>query len=160
MEKLRNDTFRKNLQFRVFGGINTIFQGIASRFSNALRIYIEGGRDMALGDIKLSRTWIGAAAGALATASLALPGPAAAQDSQVASTPPQGKEVILRVGPGFSPTAAGDIAAILNREGCPVTVTQDGLFENQIEVEVGDDFGEFTESGRAGAYARKLCLGS
>jgi hypothetical protein len=85
-----------------------------------------------------------------------LAAPASAeQNDEVADR--AGKKVTLRVGPGFSYSAADSVARILESEGCPVEVTTDGLFDNEIEVEVGDDFGNFESPGSAGAYALDLC---
>ena len=74
-----------------------------------------------------------------------------------------GKPVTLRIGPGFNPLAARDIAGVLRDEGCPTTVTDDGFIPNAVLVEVeidnnGAKLAPFTSSFSAGSYALDLCI--
>lgn len=73
----------------------------------------------------------------------------------------QGKPVTLRVGPGFSLSAADGIADVLNDEGCPATVTTERGLPKRVTVEVEDFSYRFKggEVGDAGAAALDLCLG-
>jgi hypothetical protein len=113
--------------------------------------------------ISESRTaFISAFAGAAMT--LGVGGAALAQDSsQVAAVPSAnlpGKDVILRIGPGFSPSAADSIARVLRSEGCPATVTAERGFPKSLTVEVGDFSYKFRDGqvGSAGNKALDWCL--
>ena len=103
---------------------------------------------------------------AAAAATVALPllasfGPSAMAGEQTAAAPAttqSGKPVTLRVGPGFSLSAADGLAGILEREGCPTTVTSERGLPKRIGVEVGEKKFRFKESGSAGATALSWCL--
>ena len=70
-----------------------------------------------------------------------------------------GKPVTLRIGPGFSPTSARAIAGVLEDEGCPTIVTDDGFIPNTIQIYVdGKRRGTFTSSFSAGSYALDICI--
>ena len=70
-----------------------------------------------------------------------------------------GKPVTLRIGPGFNPLAAQDIAGVLQDEGCPTEILYDGLIPKTAQVYVGDDKRGyyFTSSGSAGSFALRNC---
>ena len=70
-----------------------------------------------------------------------------------------GKPVTLRIGPGFNPVSARAIAGVLEDEGCPTTVRDDGFIPNAVLVEIknGARLVPFKSSGSAGAYALELC---
>lgn len=109
--------------------------------------------------------FISAFAGAAMT--LGVGSAALAQDSsQVAAVPSAnlpGKHVTLRVGPGFSPSAADSVARGLREIGCPATVTAERGFPGHLTVDI-DDYkpSKFKagEVGDAGVVAQRLCLGA
>ena len=68
-----------------------------------------------------------------------------------------GKPVTLRIGPGFNPLAAQDIAGVLRDEGCPTEILDDLLIPNTAQVYVDDKRGYFTSSGSAGSFALRNC---
>lgn len=107
---------------------------------------------MALGALVATAPVIGQAGGPTKYASL---------DSTTPTEHWRGKPVILRVGKGFSLSAAGGIADVLNQDGCPTTVTREGgdKWLPRLTVEVGDYSGKFKSTGSAGAMAQELCLG-
>jgi hypothetical protein len=119
-------------------------------------------------DIASSRTGIiSAFAGAVMTlgavgAALNASPAHAQSDTQVATRPAAslpGKDVILRIGPGFSPSAADSIARVLRSEGCPATVTAERGFPGHLTVEVEGQSHKFRTVGSAGAAAKDWCLG-
>lgn len=71
---------------------------------------------------------------------------------------PKGKHVTLRVGPGFSLSAADGIAGVLEKNGCPTTVTRERGFPKRVTVEVEEKKFKFTTSGSAGSQALDWCL--
>lgn len=74
-----------------------------------------------------------------------------------AATTASGLPVTLRIGPGFDTVQAISIRDGLNAAGCPTTMTQDGLFDEAIDVEVGDSYETFEKTGSASNYALKAC---
>lgn len=86
--------------------------------------------------------------------------PAYAQDQVATATANlPGKQVTLRVGPGFNPITADGLARVLRQEGCPATVTAERGFPKSLTVEVGDFKYKFREGeiGSANASALHLC---
>lgn len=107
------------------------------------------------------------AGGLVAMMSLASLSSATAQDlasadqNQQAAAPTQtfkGKPVTLRVGPGFSLSAADGIAGILEEEGCPTTVTSERGFPMHVTVESNGKTFMFKEIGSAANKASDWCL--
>lgn len=70
-----------------------------------------------------------------------------------------GKSVILRIGPGFNPFTADSIARVLEKNGCPATVTTERGLPKHIGVEIDGKVSRFTEAGSAGAAALRRCKG-
>ncbi len=87
-----------------------------------------------------------------------------AQDTNTQTAPQtvplQGKHVTLRIGPGFSTLSAMVIRDDLIDQGCPATLHDDGSFDNEIDVEIGEDWVTFESAGSAGYYALTLCKGN
>ncbi|MEZ5815280.1 MAG: hypothetical protein R3E13_11280 [Alphaproteobacteria bacterium] len=71
-----------------------------------------------------------------------------------------GKPVTLSVGPGFSPASAESMARVINSEGCPVTLRNDGFIPDSIDVEVNGRLANFTSVGSAGSFALRNCTPS
>jgi hypothetical protein len=101
------------------------------------------------------------------TAAAFTAGTALAQDNQVAAVPTvdlPGKHVTLRVGPGFSTSAADGVADYLEKEvRCPVTVTSKRGFPGHLTVDIeGYKPSKFKkgEIGSAALVAKRLCLGA
>ncbi|NQW11389.1 MAG: hypothetical protein HQ481_16105 [Alphaproteobacteria bacterium] len=78
--------------------------------------------------------------------------------NQPTVTQPSGKQVLLRVGPGFSMSEANLAARFLIDRGCPTTVTTERGFPRHLTVEVDGQGSKFTKSGSAGAAALHRCL--
>lgn len=70
-----------------------------------------------------------------------------------------GGHVILRVGKGYSRISAAKVAANLP-EQCTHEITNDGMSDGELTVEVGDNFEFFKYSGEAGNVAERWCLES
>ena len=99
-------------------------------------------------------------AAAVAAGAVLAPTLAYADDAQVAAltAPRVGKPVILRIGPEFNVNEANLMAAFLNREGCPTTVTTERGLPRRVGVQVGDKSFYFTKSLSAGSQAIDWCL--
>ncbi len=67
-------------------------------------------------------------------------------DASTPTTPTEqwtGKPVTLRIGKGFSLSAAGGIKSVLEEDGCPVTVTNEGSRFKRLTVDVENDSESF-----------------